>query len=77
MASSGEVMAPEYFRLEHLQEEFNFVTDEELENSKRFQLLKLRNQGVPEFRNFTFVPALESEVSDELFQVSISKRFEQ
>ena len=76
MASSGEVTAPEYFRLEHLQEEFNFVTDEELEKSRRFHLLRLRNQAVAEFRNYRFAPALESEVSDELFQVSISQRYE-
>ncbi|CAJ1059940.1 coiled-coil and C2 domain-containing protein 2A isoform X4 [Xyrichtys novacula] len=66
VASSGEVTAPEYFRLE--QEEFNFVTDEELESSKRFRLLRLRNQGVAEFRNYKFVPAVESEVTDKVFQ---------
>ncbi|CAL1593027.1 unnamed protein product [Knipowitschia caucasica] len=68
VASSGEVTAPDYFRLEQLQEEFNFVGDEELDNSKRYKLLRLRNQGVPEFRNYKFVPALEREVSDKVFQ---------
>ncbi|XP_035763493.1 coiled-coil and C2 domain-containing protein 2A isoform X1 [Neolamprologus brichardi] len=68
VASSGEVTAPEYFRLEHLQEEFNFVTDEELEKSGRFRLLKLRNQEVAEFRNYKFIPALEREVTDTVFQ---------
>ncbi|XP_028260415.1 coiled-coil and C2 domain-containing protein 2A [Parambassis ranga] len=68
VASSGEVTAPEYFRLEHLQEEFNFVTDEELESSKRFRLLKLRNQEAAEFRNYKFVPAQESEIPDKVFQ---------
>uniref|UniRef100_A0A3Q1I2J5 Coiled-coil and C2 domain containing 2A n=1 Tax=Acanthochromis polyacanthus TaxID=80966 RepID=A0A3Q1I2J5_9TELE len=68
VASSGEVTAPEYFRLEHLQEEFNFVTDEELERSKRFRLLRLRNQEVAEFRNYKCVPALEREVTDKVFQ---------
>uniref|UniRef100_A0A3B3BF83 Coiled-coil and C2 domain containing 2A n=1 Tax=Oryzias melastigma TaxID=30732 RepID=A0A3B3BF83_ORYME len=68
VASSGEVTAPEYFRLEHLQEEFNFVTDEELDNSRRFRLLRLRNQGVKEFRNYKFIPALENEISDKVFQ---------
>uniref|UniRef100_A0A3Q2QNJ9 Coiled-coil and C2 domain containing 2A n=1 Tax=Fundulus heteroclitus TaxID=8078 RepID=A0A3Q2QNJ9_FUNHE len=68
VASSGEVTAPDYFRLEHLQEEFNFVTDEELERSKRFRLLRLRNQEAPEFRNYKFVPLLEREVSDKVFQ---------
>uniref|UniRef100_A0A3Q3M014 Coiled-coil and C2 domain containing 2A n=1 Tax=Mastacembelus armatus TaxID=205130 RepID=A0A3Q3M014_9TELE len=68
VASSGEVTAPEYFRLEQLQEEFNFVTDEELDRSKRFRLLRLRNQEVAEFRNYKCVPALEREVTDKVFQ---------
>ncbi|XP_018546326.1 coiled-coil and C2 domain-containing protein 2A, partial [Lates calcarifer] len=68
VASSGEVTAPEYFRLEQLQEEFNFVTDEELERSRRFRLLRLRNQEVAEFRNYKCVPALEREVTDKVFQ---------
>ncbi|XP_029904845.1 coiled-coil and C2 domain-containing protein 2A isoform X2 [Myripristis murdjan] len=68
VASSGEVIAPEYFRLEQLQEEFNFVTDEELDRSKRFRLLRLRNQEVAEFRNYKMVPALEREVTDKVFQ---------
>lgn len=75
MASSGEVRAPEFFRLEHLQEEFNFVTDEELERSKRFRLLKLRNQEVAEFRTYKCVPAFEREVTDKVFQVSVSKMY--
>lgn len=63
---------PEYFRLEHLQEEFNFVSDEELERSRRFQMLQLRNQGVTEFRNYKLIPAQEREVTDRMFQVSLS-----
>uniref|UniRef100_H3C4H9 Coiled-coil and C2 domain containing 2A n=1 Tax=Tetraodon nigroviridis TaxID=99883 RepID=H3C4H9_TETNG len=64
----GEVTTPDYFRLEHLQEEFNFVSDEELERSKRFRMLQLRNQGVAEFRNYKFIPAQEREVTDRMFQ---------
>uniref|UniRef100_A0A4W6E1V0 Coiled-coil and C2 domain containing 2A n=1 Tax=Lates calcarifer TaxID=8187 RepID=A0A4W6E1V0_LATCA len=64
-----KVTAPEYFRLEQLQEEFNFVTDEELERSRRFRLLRLRNQEVAEFRNYKCVPALEREVTDKVFQL--------
>uniref|UniRef100_A0A3Q3JIS1 C2 domain-containing protein n=1 Tax=Monopterus albus TaxID=43700 RepID=A0A3Q3JIS1_MONAL len=68
VASGGEVTAPEYFRLEQLQQEFDFVTDEELDRSKRLRLLRLRNQEVAEFRNYKCVPALEREVTDEVFQ---------
>lgn len=69
VAASGEVTAPEYFRLEQLQEEFNFATDEELEKSRRFRLLRLRHRGVPEFRNHKNVPAVEREVTEKVFQV--------
>lgn len=69
VATSGEVMVPEYFRLEQLQEEFNFATDEELEKSRRFRLLRLRNCGIPEFRNHKNVPAVEREVTEKVFQV--------
>lgn len=70
VASSGEVTAPDYFRLEQLQEEFNFASDEELAQSRRFRLLALRNQEVPEFRNYKCVPSREREVTDKVFQVS-------
>lgn len=63
---------PEYFRLEHLQEEFNFASDEELERSRRFRMLQLRNQGVAEFRNYKLIPAQEREVTDRMFQVGPS-----
>uniref|UniRef100_A0AAY5LAT0 C2 domain-containing protein n=1 Tax=Esox lucius TaxID=8010 RepID=A0AAY5LAT0_ESOLU len=69
VASSGEVTAPDYFRLEQLQEEFNFVSEEDLEQSRRFRLLRLRNQEVAEFRNYKFVPAMEREVTDKVFEV--------
>ena len=61
--------APEYFRLEQLQEEFNFATEEEQERSRRFRLLRLRSQEVSEFRNYRCVPSLEREVTDKTFQV--------
>lgn len=71
MSRGGKITTPEYFRLEHLQEEFNFVTDEELERSKRFHMLQLRNQRVTEFHNYKFVPALEREVTNLMFQVCL------
>ncbi|XP_077389607.1 coiled-coil and C2 domain-containing protein 2A isoform X3 [Festucalex cinctus] len=68
VARSGEVTAPDYFRLEQLQEEFNFASDEQLAQSRRFRLLALRHQEVPEFRNYKFVPSREREVTDKVFQ---------
>lgn len=60
---------PEYFRLEQLQEEFNFLTEEELQRSRRFRLLRLRSQEVAEFRHFKYVPSMEREISEKVFQV--------
>ncbi|XP_048465130.1 protein CC2D2B-like [Rhincodon typus] len=66
--------APEYFRLDQIQEEFNFVTDKNLELSKRFQLLMLRNSGVPEYCCFKQVPPYDKEISDNIFQEFESQR---
>lgn len=69
VASGGELAAPDYFRLEQLQEEFNFLSDEELERSRRFRLLRLRSQEVAEFRHFKSVPSTEREISEKVFEV--------
>ncbi|XP_060793645.1 coiled-coil and C2 domain-containing protein 2A isoform X1 [Neoarius graeffei] len=68
VASGGEIAVPDYFRLEQLQEEFNFVSDEELERSRRFRLLRLRSQEVAEFRHFKSVPSTEREISEKVFE---------
>ncbi|XP_061440487.1 coiled-coil and C2 domain-containing protein 2A isoform X2 [Rhineura floridana] len=67
-ATSGDASIPDFFRLEQLQQEFNFVSDEEFDRSKRFRLLQLRNSEVAEFRSCKFVPLLEREISERLFQ---------
>uniref|UniRef100_A0A452RWR6 Coiled-coil and C2 domain containing 2A n=1 Tax=Ursus americanus TaxID=9643 RepID=A0A452RWR6_URSAM len=69
VATSGESYVPEFFRLEQLQQEFNFVSDEELNRSKRFRLLCLRSQEVPEFRNYKQIPAYDREIMEKVFQV--------
>nr|XP_020027226.1 coiled-coil and C2 domain-containing protein 2A [Castor canadensis] len=68
VASSGESYVPDFFRLEQLQQEFNFVSDEELSRSKRFRLLCLRNQEVPEFRNYKQIPVYDREIMEKVFQ---------
>ncbi|XP_054996606.1 coiled-coil and C2 domain-containing protein 2A isoform X2 [Sorex araneus] len=68
VANSGESYVPDFFRLEQLQQEFNFVSDEELNRSKRFRLLCLRNQEVPEFRNYKPVPLYDREIMEKVFQ---------
>lgn len=68
VSKDGKVVKREYLGLEHFQEEFNFVSDEELDRSKRFRMLQLRNRGVPEFQNYKFIPALEHEVTNGMFR---------
>ncbi|XP_042664146.1 coiled-coil and C2 domain-containing protein 2A isoform X2 [Tyto alba] len=68
VATSGEARVPDFFRLEQLQQEFNFVSDEEFNRSKRFRLLQLRNGEVAEFRNYKQVPLHEREISEKIFQ---------
>ncbi|XP_062871722.1 coiled-coil and C2 domain-containing protein 2A [Trichomycterus rosablanca] len=68
VASGGEMAVPDYFRLEQLQEEFNFLSDEALERSRRFRLLRLRSQEVPEFRHLKSVPSSEREISEKVFE---------
>uniref|UniRef100_A0A8B9Z4M5 Coiled-coil and C2 domain containing 2A n=1 Tax=Buteo japonicus TaxID=224669 RepID=A0A8B9Z4M5_9AVES len=68
VATSGEAHVPDFFRLEQLQQEFNFVSDEEFNRSKRFRLLQLRNGEVAEFRNYKQVPLHEREISEKIFQ---------
>lgn len=61
---------PDYFRLEQLQEEFNFCDDQDIANNKRFQLLELRDGEVADFKNFKMVPVLEKEIPRDTFTVS-------
>ncbi|XP_066487937.1 coiled-coil and C2 domain-containing protein 2A [Tiliqua scincoides] len=68
VATSGDSSVPDFFRLEQLQQEFNFVPDEEFNRSKRFRLLQLRNSEVAEFRNYKHVPLLEREIGEKIFQ---------
>uniref|UniRef100_H3BVM0 Coiled-coil and C2 domain containing 2A n=1 Tax=Tetraodon nigroviridis TaxID=99883 RepID=H3BVM0_TETNG len=68
VSTDGKVVKREHLRPQGLQEEFNFVSDEELGRSKRFRMLQLRNEGVPEFQNYKFIPALENEVTKGMFQ---------
>uniref|UniRef100_A0A8C3DU78 Uncharacterized protein n=1 Tax=Corvus moneduloides TaxID=1196302 RepID=A0A8C3DU78_CORMO len=68
ITTSGEAHVPDFFRLEQLQQEFNFVSDEEFNRSKRFRLLQLRNEEVTEFRNYKQVPLHEREISEKIFQ---------
>ncbi|XP_059737974.1 protein CC2D2B isoform X6 [Bos taurus] len=59
---------PKYFRLEQLQDEFNFVSEEEMKKSKRFQLLQLRNAGQLDVFLLQQMPLYDREIPDLVFQ---------
>ncbi|GAB1302404.1 Coiled-coil and C2 domain-containing 2B [Apodemus speciosus] len=59
---------PKYFRLEQLQDEFNFVSEEEMKRSKRFQLLQLRNAGQLDLFLLQQMPLYDSEIPDVVLQ---------
>uniref|UniRef100_A0A8C9CNU4 Coiled-coil and C2 domain containing 2B n=1 Tax=Phocoena sinus TaxID=42100 RepID=A0A8C9CNU4_PHOSS len=67
---------PKYFRLKQLQDESNFVSEEEMKKSKRFQLLQLRNAGQLDVFLLPQMPIYDREIPDLLFQMrrSIMKR---
>lgn len=60
---------PKYFRLEQLQEELNFVSEEEMKKSKRFRLLQLRNAGQLGIFPLQQIPLYDREIPDSIFQV--------
>lgn len=67
-ATDKRVVKRAYPQPAGLQEELNFASDEELERSNRFRMLQLRTRGVAEFQSYKFIPALEKEVTNEMFQ---------
>uniref|UniRef100_A0A8C8R8E5 Uncharacterized protein n=1 Tax=Pelusios castaneus TaxID=367368 RepID=A0A8C8R8E5_9SAUR len=68
-ARSKEQTVSKYFHLEQLQEEFNFVTEEEIKKCKRFQLLQLRNSEQLDFCHFRQIPLYDREIPDAVIQV--------
>ena len=51
-----------YFRLEQLQQEFDFCTPEDIAGNRRFQVLQLRERQVTDFAHLRMVPSCEEEI---------------
>ena len=51
-----------YFRLDQMEDQFAFCSEEEIQSNLRFQMLQLRSAKAPEFRNYRLLPALEKEI---------------
>lgn len=60
--------APQYFRLNQLEEECEFVSQKEFARSKRFKLIQLRDKGVPEFKNLKMIPSRDREIPENIFE---------
>lgn len=56
-----------YFRLDQMQEKFDFTTSDYISENKRFRILQLREKQAPEFANMKMIPPYEDEISAELF----------
>ena len=50
-----------------MMDEFNFATDEDIENNKRFKLITLRAQDEPEFRGLKLLPNKDRYVKRDTF----------
>ncbi|CAH1773716.1 unnamed protein product [Owenia fusiformis] len=68
---------PNHFRIEHLQEEFNFCSDEDINQSLRYKLLEYREMEIAEFRNYKMIPCVEAEVPPEIFNEYEKKKKEE
>lgn len=69
MTQLDYLSGPKYFRLDQLEKETEFATSEELDNNKRFKLIQMRNEGVPEFKHLQMIPTDERFITDDVFEV--------
>lgn len=60
----------EYFRLEPMQQEFDFASSEDIEKNLRFKMIELRDEEHPLFKGYQMVPAFEKELPKDIFKVS-------
>ena len=60
---------PNYFRIDQLISEFNFLKDyKDFDESKRFKLIELRSKEEPEFRNYKMIPANDRLIRKDVFE---------
>ena len=59
-----------FFRLRPLEEEFDFTTEEQLDESRRFRLLQLRNCRAPGTVSSKLVPLHDRDITENMLQVT-------
>ncbi len=57
-----------HFRLDSHHDQLVFGSKEDIERNARYQMLQLRRNQVPEFRNYRMIPASEREIPKGLFE---------
>ncbi|XP_065666713.1 coiled-coil and C2 domain-containing protein 2A isoform X3 [Hydra vulgaris] len=62
------ITGPQYFRLNQLEKETEIVSKKDIDNNKRFTLIKLRDEGVPELKHYQMIPPYESLVPEDVFE---------
>ena len=50
--------------------ETEFASKDEIEQNKRFRLIKLRNEGIQEFKHLTSIPTAPENIPDDFFEVT-------
>ncbi|EDV23074.1 uncharacterized protein TRIADDRAFT_28071 [Trichoplax adhaerens] len=68
VSPDGKVYLPDYFRLNSLSHESDLGTEEDIDKSKRFKILKLRSQEASEFRNLKQVPIRDIDIPDDILR---------
>ena len=64
-----------YFRLDQMDDQFSFCTEEQINNNVRFQMIQLRSAKAPDFRNYRQIPAYEKEIPKGILE-SYAKKLE-
>ena len=75
LGNEGKTDDQGYFRLDQLDDQFSFCSEEELNNNVRFQIIQLRSAKAPDFRNYKMIPSYEKEIPKGILE-SYAKKLE-
>lgn len=64
-----------YFRLDQMDDQFSFCSEEQLNNNVRFQIIQLRSAKAPDFRNYRMIPSYDKEIPKGILE-SYAKKLE-
>ena len=64
-----------YFRLDQMDDQFSFCSEEEVNSNVRFQMIQLRSAKAPDFKNYRMIPAYDKEIPKGILE-SYAKKLE-